>query len=114
MTDCVFCGIAEKKIPAKIIMEDDKVIAFHDINPQAPVHIIIIPREHVSRVSDLSGKNASLAGNLIEAANRLAEEKGIKDKGYRLVINCNEHGGQTVFHLHLHLLGGRPLLWPPG
>ena len=114
MADCIFCKIAEKKIPAKMAYEDADVVAFHDIQPQAPVHIQIIPRRHVARVSELTGETAGLMGTLVMTANRLARELSIAEEGYRLVVNCNAGAGQSVYHLHLHLLGGRPMRWPPG
>ena len=114
MSDCLFCKIAKKEIPSKIVHEDSELVAFHDINPQAPTHIVIIPKTHLERVSDLTPETAPLVGKLVLAANRLAKQLGFSEKGYRLVINCNRDGGQTVFHLHLHLLGGRPFHWPPG
>ncbi len=114
MADCIFCKIAAKKIPAKIAYEDADLLAFHDINPQAPVHIQIIPREHIARVSELSAESAALMSTLVLAANRLAKEFSISEEGYRLVVNCNAGAGQSVYHLHLHLLGGRPMRWPPG
>lgn len=112
--DCIFCKIAEKEIPAKIAHEDPSVIAFHDIHPQAPVHLVIIPREHIARVSELTEANASVVTRLVMTANHLAKEMGTVEPGYRLVINCNPGAGQSVYHLHLHLLGGRPMRWPPG
>ncbi len=112
--DCLFCGIAAKTMPARVAYEDDTLLAFHDIRPQAPVHLVVIPKRHLDRVSDLTDPDAALVGRLIVAANRLAREQSIAESGYRLVINCNAHGGQTVFHLHLHVLGGRPMRWPPG
>ena len=114
MADCIFCKIAAKEIPAKIAYEDATLFAFHDINPQAPVHIQIIPRKHIARISELSAESASLMGMLVLAANRLAKEFSISEEGYRLVVNCNAGAGQSVYHLHLHLLGGRPMRWPPG
>lgn len=114
MTDCIFCKIVAGQIPAKIIYEDSAVLAFHDLQPQAPVHLLIVPKQHLDRISDLDEKTALLAGQLVAASNRLALELGIAQKGYRLVINCNSDGGQSVYHLHLHLLGGRSMAWPPG
>lgn len=111
---CIFCQIVAKKIPAKIAYEDAGLVAFHDINPQAPVHIQIIPKEHIERVSDIYDGNVAVVGKLVLVANQLARENGIADPGYRLVINCNPGAGQSVYHLHLHLLGGRPMRWPPG
>lgn len=114
MNDCLFCKIVNKEIPAEVAYEDDTVVAFHDINPQAPVHIQIIPREHIARVSDLTPETEPLVGILVRVANRLAKEFKIAEPGYRLVVNCNPGAGQSVYHLHLHLLGGRPMRWPPG
>jgi histidine triad (HIT) family protein len=112
--DCIFCKIAAKKLDAKLVYEDNDTVAFEDINPQAPVHVIIIPRKHVERVSDLDSKDAGIPSQLVTAANRIAEKKDLKGPGYRLIINCNKDAGQAVFHLHMHLLGGRKMLWPPG
>ena len=114
MADCLFCKIAKKEVPAKIAHEEGEVIAFWDIKPEAPVHIIIIPREHIERISDIDEKNASLVGKLFLTAKELAKKHKIDASGYRLVINCNKDAGQAVFHLHLHLLGGRKFSWPPG
>jgi histidine triad (HIT) family protein len=111
---CIFCRIAEKEIPAKIVFEDGALIAFEDINAQAPVHIVVAPKRHIRTVSDLGEDDASLAGEMILLAKRLAKERRIDESGYRIVINCNKDGGQAVFHIHLHLLGGRQLKWPPG
>ncbi len=111
---CIFCKIINKEIPAGIIYSDEEVVAFNDINPQAPVHIIIIPKKHIERVSELKESNSALVGKLVLVAKKLAEEKNISDSGYRLVFNCNKDAGQAVFHIHLHLLGGRKLNWPPG
>ena len=114
MSDCLFCKIAAKEIPAKIVFEDSHVLAFHDIQPKAPVHIQVIPKTHVARVSELTEKESGLMGRMVLAANRLAQELGVAEPGYRLVVNCNAAAGQSVYHLHLHLLGGRPMGWPPG
>ncbi len=112
--DCIFCKIAQKEIPSKIVYEDDQVVAFEDINPQAPVHILIIPRKHIHNNLAISEEDASLIGHLFLIANKIASEKGIAERGFRTVMNCNAEAGQTVFHVHLHLLGGRPMKWPPG
>jgi histidine triad (HIT) family protein len=112
--NCIFCKIANKQIPTDFEYQNDEVVAFKDINPQAPIHIIIIPKDHIERVSDLDLQHRNLIADLILVANELAKKKNIKDTGYRLVINCNKDAGQAVFHLHLHLLGGRPMHWPPG
>ena len=109
MSDCLFCKIANKEIPAKITYEDETILAFADINPQAPVHLLVIPKQHIARISDLSEQTAGLAGQLVLRANQLAKDLSISEPGYRLVFNCNPGAGQTVYHLHLHLLGGRVL-----
>ena len=111
---CIFCQIADSKIPAQVEYQDPEVVAFHDIHPQAPVHIQIIPRQHIARVSDLNPQNISIMGKLILRANQLAQALKIAEDGFRLVVNCNAGAGQSVYHLHLHLLGGRPMRWPPG
>jgi len=112
--NCLFCRIIAKQIPADILYENEKVLAFKDINPQAPVHILIIPKKHISRISDLEESDKDIISELIFIAKKLAEEKGIAESGYRLVLNNNKDAGQAVFHIHLHLLGGRKLSWPPG
>lgn len=114
MSDCLFCKIAERKIPAKIIHEDDRVLAFEDITPQAPVHTLIIPKKHISTTLEITDADNALIGHLFQTAARLAKEKGIAEKGFRLVMNTNADAGQTVFHIHLHLIGGRAMHWPPG
>lgn len=112
--DCLFCKIAEKKIPAKIVYEDQNVLAFEDLNPQAPVHILIIPRKHIATSLDITDEDNALIGEMFQAANKISHERGIAARGFRLVMNCNRDAGQTVFHIHLHLLGGRFMNWPPG
>lgn len=112
--DCLFCKIIRKELPAKIIYEDDEILAFEDIHPQAPVHVLVIPKKHLSSSLEIKNEDNELIGRLFQAANRLAREKGIAERGFRTVINCNAEAGQTVFHLHLHLLGGRGMHWPPG
>ena len=112
--ECLFCRIAKKEIPAKVVREDPDMLAFEDVHPQAPVHILIIPKAHVEKVSDLAEKDAGMVGRLVLAAKDIAREKGIQGSGYRIVFNCNRDAGQAVFHLHLHLLGGRKFSWPPG
>ena len=112
--DCLFCKIADNKIPAKIVYEDDKALAFEDINPQAPVHVLVIPRKHISTSLDITENDHELIGHMYQVANRIAKEKGVADRGFRLVMNCNRDAGQTVFHIHLHMLAGRAMLWPPG
>lgn len=113
-SDCLFCKIIKREIPANLVFEDKEVLAFRDVNPQAPVHILIIPKEHISRVSELDAKAVRLLSPLFLAANQIAQKEKIIESGYRLVINCNAGAGQSVFHIHLHLLGGRLFNWPPG
>jgi len=111
----IFSKIINKEIPAEIVFESENILAFKDINPQAPVHILIIPKTEIPKVTDLNGKeHASFLGEMIDAANKLAKENGIDETGFRLVFNCGDNGGQEVYHLHLHLLGGRQMKWPPG
>ena len=112
MTQCLFCKMADGVIKPDVVFEDDTVLAFKDINPQAPVHILIIPKVHVATLNDLD--DTLLAGQLLQTAAKLAKQEGLSDDGYRTVFNCNKKGGQEVYHLHLHLLGGRQMTWPPG
>ena len=112
--NCLFCQIAEKKIPSKTAFESKEVYGFHDIHPQAPVHVLFVPKQHISDVSELNSQNESCLPALFGAANQVARELNVTEKGYRLVVNCKADGGQTVDHLHLHLLGGRRMTWPPG
>lgn len=114
MTDCLFCKIASGEIPTELAHEDDEIVAFHDINPQAPVHILIIPREHIPTLFDTAPEHSALLGRLQQVAIALARRLGLEESGFRLVTNCLEGGGQAVYHLHLHLLGGRNMNWPPG
>jgi len=114
MTDTIFGKIARGEIPADLVYEDDDLVAFRDISPQAPMHILIIPRKPIPTLNDAGPEDAELIGKLFLAAARVAKETGIAERGYRTVVNCNAAAGQTVFHLHLHVLGGRPLQWPPG
>jgi histidine triad (HIT) family protein len=114
MSDCLFCKIIAKTIPATIVHEDDHVLAFRDISPKAPTHILIIPKKHIATLNDIENDDKNLLGHMITTAKQLAKADGLADDGYRLVINCNDDGGQTVFHIHLHLLGGRQMSWPPG
>jgi histidine triad (HIT) family protein len=114
MTDCLFCKIVARSIPSNIVFEDDNVLAFEDINPKAPVHILIIPKLHIATINDISSEHDALIGQMYLAAKTIAKEKLIADDGYRVVMNCNKHGGQEVYHIHLHLLGGKQLTWPPG
>ena len=114
MTDCIFCKIAAGEIPADIIYEDEDVLVFRDLNPQAPVHVLIIPRRHIATLNDLQREDAELIGKMSLVAKTVAEQEGIAREGYRTVFNCNAGAGQTVFHIHMHMLGGRPMNWPPG
>lgn len=112
--DCLFCSIARKDIPASIVYEDEEVIVFNDIDPQAPVHVLIIPKKHISTVNDLPEEDSLLIGKMLLIARDLAKRLDVSEDGYRIVINCNSGAGQTVFHIHAHLLGGRTFRWPPG
>jgi histidine triad (HIT) family protein len=112
--NCIFCKIAAGEIPAKVAFQNDELLAFHDINPAAPTHILIIPREHIASVNEINDQNAPLVGRIIQKAADLAREQGIASNGYRIVTNIGDDGGQSVHHLHIHLLGGRKLTWPPG
>lgn len=112
--NCIFCKIATQEIPANIIYSNDHVIAFDDLHPQAVHHKVIIPRKHIATLNDLTNEDTMLVGHMIQAAKDLAKQLNIAEEGYRVVMNCNEGGGQTVFHIHLHLLGGRSMQWPPG
>lgn len=114
MSDTLFGKIAAGEIPADIVYEDDEVVAFRDIGPQAPTHILVIPRKPIPTINDLEPGDAELVGKLFLAAKEIAAAEGIADAGYRTVINCNAAAGQTIYHLHLHILGGRPMQWPPG
>ena len=111
---CIFCSIAEGRIPSTKVYEDEHCIAFNDLNPQAPTHILVIPREHIDSLDKAGTADKELIGNLLLTAAEIAREKGFADDGYRVVINTNSDGGQTVFHLHVHLLAGRPFVFPPG
>jgi histidine triad (HIT) family protein len=114
MSDCLFCRIAARQIPAKIVYEDPTLIAIEDINPQAPLHLLIIPKAHVATLNDLTPSEDPLVGEMIRRAAALARERGFHQRGFRTVFNTNREAGQTVFHIHLHLLAGRGLTWPPG
>ena len=114
MTDCLFCKIIDGEIPGDIVYENDSVLAFNDINPIAPVHILIIPKEHIATLNDLEEKHTQTMGELFLAAKKIASDKGISESGYRTVFNCNKVAQQTVFHIHLHLIAGRKMTWPPG
>ena len=111
---CLFCKIVAGEIPASRVYEDDRIVAFNDIIPQAPMHVLVVPREHVSTVNDLDPAHDALVGEMVRRAAAIAAERGYAERGYRTVFNCNADAGQTVFHLHLHVLGGRKFAWPPG
>ncbi|MCO7247451.1 MULTISPECIES: histidine triad nucleotide-binding protein [Halomonadaceae] len=112
--DCLFCKIINREIPADIVYEDEHVLAFNDINPQAPTHQLIIPKKHIATLNDIHADDLATVGRLQYTAATLAQEQGFADDGYRVVMNCNEMGGQTVYHIHMHLLGGRQFTWPAG
>ena len=114
MSDCLFCKIVEGKIPAKLVYEDADVVAFDDIQPQAPVHVLVIPRKHVPTLNDLGPDDDALAGKLLRVAAQIARERGLADRGWRATVNVNRDAHQLVFHVHLHVLGGRAFGWPPG
>ena len=114
MADCLFCKIVSGQIPAKKVHEDELCVGFHDISPQAPTHVLFVPKRHIATANELTREDRELAGHLMFCAAKVARENSIADTGYRLVMNTNADAGQTVFHLHLHLLGGRQLGWPPG
>jgi len=114
MTDCLFCKIVRREIPAKLVFDDDQLIVIEDINPQAQMHVLVIPKQHISTLNDLTSETDTLVGNMVRRAAAVARERGFADRGYRAVFNTNHEAGQTVFHIHLHALAGRRLAWPPG
>lgn len=114
MADCLFCKVIAGDVPAAFVYQDDRVVAFRDINPQAPMHVLVVPRRHIATLNDLTAGDDELVGELTRRAAAIAREQGHADRGYRTVFNCNAGAGQTVFHIHMHVLGGRPLTWPPG
>ncbi len=114
MTNCLFCKIVKHEIPARTVYEDEDVFAFEDINPQAPVHILIIPKEHFASLNDVPEEKREILGRILILAKRIAREKGLGERGYRIVLNTEKDSGQEVFHIHFHLLGGRRMTWPPG
>ena len=114
MSDCLFCKIIAGAIPGQLVYEDKDLVAFKDINPQAPLHVLIVPREHIATLNDLGPNNDDRIGMMVRRAAALAKQHGYSERGYRIVLNCNRDAGQTVFHIHLHLLAGRSLGWPPG
>jgi histidine triad (HIT) family protein len=111
---CLFCRIVNREIPGAIVYEDDRVLAFNDINPQAPTHVLVVPKRHIETLNDLTPEDDGLVGELVRRAAAIARERGLSAGGYRTVFNTNRDAGQTVFHIHLHLLGGRSMKWPPG
>ena len=111
---CLFCRIVSGEIPASKVYEDDQLLAFNDINPQAPMHVLVIPKAHLATANDLSENHDNMVGAMVRRAAAIARERGYDGSGFRTVVNCNAQAGQTVFHLHLHVLGGRPMTWPPG
>ena len=114
MSDCLFCKIVNRQIPASIVYEDERVLAFNDINPQGPTHVLVIPKQHIATLNDLTPEHDAIVGELARRAAAIAQERGISAGGFRTVFNTNRDAGQTVFHIHLHLIGGRSLAWPPG
>jgi histidine triad (HIT) family protein len=114
MSDCTFCKIVAGEIPSEKVYDDSSVIGFKDIQPQAPVHIIVIPKKHIATMNDVTESDSELTAALLQACTKIAKDLGISEKGYRIVINCNNDGGQAVYHIHAHLLGGREMGWPPG
>jgi histidine triad (HIT) family protein len=114
MTDCLFCKLVNREIPTEIVFESDTVFAFKDIEPQAPHHVLIIPKKHIPTLNDLSAEDSGLVSELVLTATQIARELKIDESGYRTLFNCNDEGGQDIYHIHLHLLGGRQMAWPPG
>jgi histidine triad (HIT) family protein len=114
MSDCLFCRIASGQIPSKVVYDDERLVVIEDINPQAPLHVLVIPKAHIATLNDLTPQDESLIGEMTRRAVAIARERGYADRGFRTVFNTNKEAGQTVFHIHLHLLAGRPLGWPPG
>ena len=112
--DCIFCNIAQEKISSDMVYKGGDIVAFKDLNPQAPVHILIVPKKHISKISDLKKEDSQLLTDMVLVANKLAGDNNLTEGGYRLVFNCGKEAGQAVFHIHLHLLGGRSFSWPPG
>jgi histidine triad (HIT) family protein len=114
MADCLFCRLIAREIPASIVYEDDRVIAFNDINPQGPTHVLVVPKRHIATLNDLTPEDDAIVGEVVRRAASIAADRGIAAGGFRVVFNTNRDAGQTVFHIHLHLIGGRSLAWPPG
>jgi histidine triad (HIT) family protein len=114
MPRCLFCRIVNRAIPGSIVYEDDRLLAFDDVNPQAPTHVLIVPKRHIASLNELAAEDDGVIGEMVRRAAAIAKDRGLSERGYRTVFNTNRDGGQTVFHVHLHLLGGRSLTWPPG
>ena len=114
MSECLFCKMVAGEIQPDVVYEDEEVLAFRDVNPQAPLHVLVIPKAHIATTNDLDADNAAVVGKLYLAAKQIAEEEGVAAPGYRMVMNCNAGAGQSVYHIHLHVLGGRAMHWPPG
>ncbi len=114
MSNCLFCKIVNREIPAAVVYEDDRVLAFNDINPQAPSHVLVVPKRHLASLNDLQPEDDALVGEVVRRAAAIASERGLAASGFRTTFNTGRDGGQTVFHIHLHLLGGRAMTWPPG
>jgi len=114
MAKCIFCRMVDGEIKPDVVYEDEDVLAFRDTNPQSPTHVLLIPKQHIATTNDLDEGNAAIVGQLYLAARQVAANEGIAERGYRMVMNCNPEAGQSVYHIHLHLLGGRPMNWPPG
>jgi len=114
MEDCIFCKIVNRQIPSRIVYEDDSILAFHDIDPKAPVHVLVIPKQHIPSTNEVTRENSEVIAHLFATLPKIVEQLGIKDSGYRVVVNCGKDAGQAVNHLHYHVLGGRSFTWPPG
>jgi histidine triad (HIT) family protein len=114
MSDCLFCKMVSGEIQPDVVFENDDVLAFRDVDPQAPVHVLVIPKSHIATTNELTPEHAGLIGEMVLAARQVAADEGIAEPGYRMVMNCNPEAGQSVYHIHLHMLGGRPMGWPPG
>ncbi len=114
MTDCIFCKIIQGEIPADVVLENEDVLVFRDLNPQAPTHLLAIPKKHIATINDIQPEDAEVVGKLFLAARQAAADEGLTENGYRVVMNCGKDAGQVVFHIHLHILGGRKFTWPPG
>lgn len=114
MAQCLFCRIIAREVPASFVYEDEQIVAIDDINPQAPMHVLVLPRRHIATLNDVTAEEAVLVGGMVRRAAAIARERGCADRGYRTVFNCNRGAGQSVYHIHLHVLGGRGLRWPPG